>query len=509
MTISSVPGDVRRPEDQKDALDNSSANSGSVGGPLMMHAEQAGYDVPAYTTSSPSVPPMLGAMVDPKLTDSDAEKQIREAGENNFHRLGWKRLTVVLIVEAIALGALSLPSAFATLGMVAGVICTVFLGIIAMYTSYVVGQLKLKYPHISHYADAGQLMFGRLGYELVGGMFTLQLVFIVGSHILTGTIMWDTITSHGTCSIVLSVVSAIILFFLAIPPAFAEVAILGYIDFVSIIVAILVTMVATGVQSSHADGGLAAVNWSAWPKPDLGLAQGFIAIANIVFAYSFALCQFSFMDEMHTPSDYPKSIYALGLIEILIYTLTGSIVYAFVGQDVGSPALLSAGPLLSKIVFGLAIPVIFISGSINTTVVARYLHGRMFKNSVIRYINTPMGWATWLGLIAIITVVAWVIAEAIPFFEDLLAVCSSLFISGFTFYFPAIMWFMFIREEGNGKKWYQFRGAKDMVLIGVNLLCLIIGLIVLGVGTYAAIQDIIDRYHNGTVSSPFSCSPVG
>jgi hypothetical protein len=39
------------------------------------------------------------------------------------------------------------------------------------------------------------------------------------------------------------------------------------------------------------------------------------------------------------------------------------------------PALLSAGPLVSKIAFGMAIPVIFISGSINTTVVARYRLG--------------------------------------------------------------------------------------------------------------------------------------
>jgi len=103
-------------------------------------------------------------------------------GTAHFKRLGWKRLTVVLLVEAIALGALSIPSAFATLGMVAGVILTVGIGLIAIYTSYVVGQVKLAFPHVAHYADAGRLLMGRFGYELIGAMFTVQLVFLVGSH---------------------------------------------------------------------------------------------------------------------------------------------------------------------------------------------------------------------------------------------------------------------------------------------------------------------------------------
>ena len=157
------------------------------------------------------------------------------------------------------------------------------------------------------------------------------------------------------------------------------------------------------------------------------------------------------MDEMHTPRDYVKSIWALGLIEIFIYTLTGALIYAFVGPNVSSPALLSAGSLMAKIAFGIALPVIFISGAINGTVVARYIHGRIYKNSVTRFINTKKGWITWLSLLSFITIIAWVIAEAIPFFSDLLSICSALFISGFTFYFPAMMWFMLIRTG----KWYE------------------------------------------------------
>jgi len=335
----------------------------------------------------------------------------------------------------------------------------------------------------------------------VGAMFTLQLVFLVGSHCLTGSIAFGNITDNGTCSLVFGVVSAIILLFLAIPPSFAEVAILGYIDFVSIILAIGITMIATGVAAGKAPGGLEAVNWSAWPKEDITFADAFNAVTNIVFAYSFAVCQFSFMDEMHTPKDFVKSIWALGLVEIFIYTLTGALIYAFVGQDVKSPALLSAGSLMAKVAFGVALPVIFISGSINTTTVARYIHGRVYEHSIIRYINTKKGWITWLALITFITIIAWIIAEAIPFFSDLLSISSALFISGFTFYLPAMMWFMLLKEG----KWYE---RKNIWLSILNGFIFLIGIITLVAGTYSSIADIVSQYDKGTVRGVFSCAPL-
>lgn len=426
---------------------------------------------------------------------SGLEKSKAEQGHAHFNRLGWKRLTVVLIVEAIALGSLSMPAAFATLGMVAGTLVCVGIGLVAIYTSYVVGQVKLAYPEVAHYADVGRLLMGKFGYELVSVMFVLQLTFLVGSHTLTGTIAFLNITNNGACSLVFGVVSAIILLLLAIPPSFAEVAILGYIDFVSIMAAILITMIATGVKSSGA-----TAEWSAWPQPGVTFTSAFIAITNIVFAYSFAICQFSFMDEMHTPKDYVKSIWALGIIEIVIYTLTGALIYAFVGPDVKSPALLSAGSLLSKVAFGIGLPVIFISGSINTTVAARYIHGRMFRNSVTRYINTPKGWITWLVLITVITIIAWVIAEAIPFFSDLLSISSSLFISGFTFYFPAIMWFMLVKQGA----WYE---RQNWLKSAANAFIFLIGIMVLVGGTYASIDDIIHSYNSGKVRGAFTCAP--
>ncbi|CAG8169305.1 unnamed protein product [Penicillium olsonii] len=377
---------------------------------------------------------------------NEMERQLTEAGEAKYHRLGWKRLTIMLIVEAIALGSLSIPSAFATLGMFVGVLSCVGIGFIAIYTSYVIGQVKLAFPSIRHYGDAGTLMMGRFGYELFTAMFFLQLVFVTGSHCLTGTIAFQHITGSGICSLLFSGVSAVILLLLAIPSSFSDVAILGYIDFASIIIAIGITIIGTGIEGTNATGGLGAVNWSVWPKEAISFSEVFVAISNIVFAYSFATCQFSFMDEMHTPREFTKSIWVLGLLEIVIYTITGATIYAFVGSEVKSPALLSADLIVSKVAFGMALPVIFISGSINTIVAGRLIHSRVYRKSVTRYVNTTKGWITWIILISFITILAWIIAEAIPFFSDLLGIASALFTSGFSFYWPPVMWYLLIRK---------------------------------------------------------------
>ncbi|KAF7555304.1 hypothetical protein G7Z17_g2298 [Cylindrodendrum hubeiense] len=438
--------------------------------------------------------------------NDDRMKQIAVEGNAHFHRLGWKRLSIVLVVEAVALGALSLPSAFHTLGMILGVLLTIGLGIVAIFTSYIVGEVKLAHPEISHYADAGRLLlgkigFGRLGYEVFGAAFVLELLLVVGSHALTGSIALVTINGGHVCSIAFSAVSAIILLILAIPPSFTEVAILGYIDFVSILAAIGLTIIATAIQASDSPGGLSGVTWSAYPKDDLNFSEAFVAVSNIVFAYSFAIGQFSFMDEMHTPKDFMKSIWANGAMQVLIYTLTGALCYAFIGSTVQSPALLSAGPLISKIAFGIALPVIFISGSINTTVALRYVHGRLYKNSIHRYINTPQGWASWIGIVTVFTIIAWVIAETIPIFSDLLSLCSALFVSGFSFYIPGIMWFAILCKG----KWY----ARENIIMSIgSIIAFIIGVVVLVGGTYSTIDDIIHLTSTGSNHAPFTCRDV-
>lgn len=122
-----------------------------------------------------------------------------------------------MVAGNVSLGVLSLPAVVASLGLVPAVILIVGLGILATYTGYVIGQFKWRFPHISSVADAGEVLMGRFGKELffVGQM--LKLVFNMASHILTFTVAMNTITDHGTCSLVFGAVGLVISFALSLP----------------------------------------------------------------------------------------------------------------------------------------------------------------------------------------------------------------------------------------------------------------------------------------------------
>jgi hypothetical protein len=57
-----------------------------------------------------------------------------------------------------------------------------------------------------------------------------------------------------------------------------------------------------------------------------------------------------------------------------LYTITATVIYRFTGDSVVSPALGSAGPLLSKVAYGIALPTIIISGVINGHVAVVCFH---------------------------------------------------------------------------------------------------------------------------------------
>jgi amino acid permease len=122
-----------------------------------------------------------------------------------------------MVAETISLGILSLPAAVAGLGLVPALMILIGLGLIACYTGFVIGQFKLRHPHISSMADAGEVLMGGFGRELFGTGQLLFLIFLMASHILTFTVALNTITGHATCSIVFGVVGLVLSLILSLP----------------------------------------------------------------------------------------------------------------------------------------------------------------------------------------------------------------------------------------------------------------------------------------------------
>ena len=124
--------------------------------------------------------------------------------------------------------------------IISALILIIGMGLMATYTGYVIGQFKLRHPYVHSMGDAGEVLFAPLGMavfgrEFLGAAQLMVIIFIMGSHILTFTVMMNTLTEHGTCSIVFGVVGLVVSFVFSLPRTLRNVSWFSFGSFGSII----------------------------------------------------------------------------------------------------------------------------------------------------------------------------------------------------------------------------------------------------------------------------------
>lgn len=97
-----------------------------------------------------------------------------------------------------------------------------------------------------------------------------------------------------------------------------------------------------------------------------------------------------------------------GIIEIQAIGIT---VYYYTGQYVASPALGSAGTLLKRISYGIAIPALLVSGTIYAHVPAKWMFVRLLQGTEHLTKSTVRHWVTWEACVFICVALAYVIAR--------------------------------------------------------------------------------------------------
>lgn len=399
----------------------------------------------------------------------------------------WWQGALVMIAENISLGILSLPAVLAKVGLIGGLIAIIGLGVFTTYSGYVLWQFKMKYPQITNYGDVGGVLLGPIGKELFGAAYIIYCLFCMASHLLTFTIAMNVLTQHATCTIVWGVVGLVIFSVLSIPRTLKNVSFLSIISFTSILSAVMITMVALGV-SPKAAAEMRGTYSPAFPS-------AFNSVSNVVFAYGGHVAWISFISELRDPREFPKSLILQQSLDIILYVTASLVIYRYAGEDVTSPALSSNTKIVRKVAWGIALPTIVIAGVIFAHVTAKYIYLRMFART--KYLHSR-GWiatGSWIGLAAGMWVIAWIIAESIPNFSDLLGFISALFASWFSYGLPGICWFYL--NWGTCTK-----GLKKVWLSAVNLVLVLLGCIICGVGLYASGYQM----HKDTSGSSWSCA---
>lgn len=88
-------------------------------------------------------------------------------------QVSWIGSSVLMMKTQIGLGVLSIPAAFDTLGLIPGIISLLAIGLITLWSGYMVGAFKVRHPETYGIEDVGWKIFGRTGREVLGLGFAL------------------------------------------------------------------------------------------------------------------------------------------------------------------------------------------------------------------------------------------------------------------------------------------------------------------------------------------------
>lgn len=150
------------------------------------------------------------------------------------------------------------------------------------------------------------------------------------------------------------------------------------------------------------------------------------------------------------------------------------VMYRWCGQWIASPSLGSAGALLKKVAYGLALPSLVVSAGIFNHTSAKYLFVRMLRNTEHLQSNTLVHWSTWIGCNAGVGILAFILAEAIPVFNYILSLEASLFFAPMSLLFPACFW-MYEYKQYRGGTVMQKLAYSAHILLAVIACFLIVG----------------------------------
>ncbi|KAF4447200.1 amino acid transporter [Fusarium austroafricanum] len=431
-------------------------------------------------------PSQVGEILEHKPIEHDAVfGEITEDGPN-YRNVGWIGTTALMMKTQIGLGVLSMPLVFDTLGLVPGIILLIVIAGITTWSDWIVGDFKLRHRHVYGIDDVGKMLFGRIGYEVFGAMYALFFTFVAGSAMLSISVALNALSEHGACTAIFVAVAAIVTF------GFSSIQTLGRISWIAwvgascIIISVFVCTIAVGLQDRPAAAPKDLGEWKSDYKivGNPSFTDAVSACSTLVFTYAGTPAFFNIVSEMRDPKMYTRALTVCQVTVTVVYIIVATIIYYFCGSYVASPALGSAGPLIKKVGYGIALPGLLGSAILLSHLPAKHIFMRILRGSKHLTANTTTHWVTWIGSTLTVSLVAYIVASGIPVFGGLVSLIGALFGTFLSLQPMGCMWLYDHWKEERTSRWY--------CMVSWSVFVIMAGTFLMVAGTYGSIVGIIN-----------------
>ncbi|RAL04879.1 uncharacterized protein BO80DRAFT_431470 [Aspergillus ibericus CBS 121593] len=453
-----------------------------------------------------------------------------EAAEVSFVGVSWQGAAILITKFQIGLGVLSLPSTFHVLGFFPGLLCFVVLALMTGISGYVCGNARLYYPQLHNIGDAAELLFGRGARELIGVIYYVYLALVSGAAMLTTSVALNTLSDHGFCTTGFVGFICAVAFLMGTGfRSLEKVSWLGWVGVTGIILSVWTVAIACLVQDRPTAAPSAGpVDLDIRALPNTTFPQAMSAISNQLFAVGASGTFFSISAEMKQPELFTRSLICGQSFIIITDIIIASIVYGKVGQYLASPALGSAGLLIKKISYGIALPGLIVTAVLYSHIAGKYCFVRILRGTPDLQSNTVKHWTVWIGSMLLTATLGFIMVGVVPFFDDFLSLVGALLNPVLTNIIPGLMILFYVAERPtkynsgiprdtvaaamDARHWLLRaldgfrRGWKTSVVIAMAAFIILTGAIIIVAGTYATVVNIQVSYAAGDVSTVFTCA---
>ena len=132
---------------------------------------------------------------------------------------------------------------------------------------------------------------------------------------------------------------------------------------------------------------------------------------------------------------------------------------------------------------------------------SKYIFVRALRGTKHLASNSAIHWASWLGCTVGISLIAYILASAIPVFGGMVSLAGALFGTLLSFQPMGCMWLY-----DNWSKGKQNPTIRWCLMVGWSVFVIVSGTFLMVAGTYGAIQGIIGSYHAKGGSAAWSCA---
>ncbi|KAK8130884.1 hypothetical protein PG984_007322 [Apiospora sp. TS-2023a] len=484
--------------------------------------------------------------------DGDMEAEWKNASRA-VRTAGWG--SAFYLIATDVLGPSQTPWSFSQLGYGPGFALYTVFGVLSGYSGLILWRLFIqldsdRYP-MRNFADIFYRIFGSGMKHFVNIAQAIQLIAVLGFLILLNgqgisQMAYGPDGSYpGICFVACLVIFTVAGFFISQVRSLQK---FSWLANIGVLINLLTVFIVMGVAANYAPNYNAVMatfgpQWKPGPivtfagTPPDGFATGgtgFVATVNGVnqalLCYGGAALFVFFLAEMRHPMDFWKSILCAQILIYVTYVVFGMVVYNYHGQFTYAPAVQGVSDYrwqtalnVMNLVMGLIACGLF--GNIGVKIVYIEVFERLLHFPPI---HTPRGRIWWAILSPAYWILGFVLAGATPQFPLVSGLIGAVFGVGFTYILPALAALGFrVRRDAMLEESERFdpaTGAVNYVDTGVprlvrgfmkrpvvnlaHLVYFLGGLVICGLGCYAAIIQLMGAFASGVATS-FTCdSPV-